>query len=60
MSSPTLPRQGLKRLLPAVGSPAYHVMLGCVALLVLGPLGGYAGGLAALSVGLYGLLRTLL
>ena len=33
--APTTPRW-----LPAIGSPAYHLMLAAVAIFVLGPLGG--------------------
>ena len=29
-----------RRWLPAIGSPAYHILLASVALLILGPLGG--------------------
>ena len=30
---------GLRRFLPPIGSPAYHLLLGGVAILLLGPLG---------------------
>ena len=30
---------GVRRFLPPIGSTAYHVLLGCVAILILGPLG---------------------
>ena len=30
----------MSRFLPRIGSPAYHLLLSCVAILILGPLGG--------------------
>jgi uncharacterized oligopeptide transporter (OPT) family protein len=44
---------GLKRFLPRIGSPAYHVMLAVVALLVLGPLGGISSAFMNFSIGFF-------
>ena len=42
-----------KRFLPRIGSPAYHVMLSCVAILILGPLGGVSAAFMNFSIGFY-------
>src|SRR5664280_2837168 len=44
---------GMKRFLPRLGSPAYHVMLTAVALLVLGPLGGISAAFMNFSIGFF-------
>lgn len=44
---------GLKRFLPRIGSPAYHVMLAAAALLVLGPLGGISAAFMNFSIGFF-------
>jgi len=43
----------LRRFLPRMGSPAYHVMLSCVAILILGPLGGISGAFMNFSIGFF-------
>src|SRR5208337_2228366 len=43
----------LRRLLPPIDSPAYHVMLGCVAIFVLGPLGGISAAFMNFSIGFF-------
>ena len=45
--------QGIKRYLPPVGSRAYHLMLGLVAILILGPLGGISAAFMNFSIGFY-------
>ncbi|HLP78511.1 MAG TPA: OPT/YSL family transporter, partial [Candidatus Paceibacterota bacterium] len=52
MASPA-PATGLKRFLPRIGSPAYHVMLSCVALFILGPLGGISAAFMNFSIGFF-------
>src|SRR2546422_256569 len=42
-----------KRFLPRIGSPAYHVMLSCVAILILGPLGGVSAAFMNFSIGFF-------
>jgi uncharacterized oligopeptide transporter (OPT) family protein len=44
---------GLKRILPAIGSPAYHLTLGAVAIFVLGPLGGVSAAFMNFSIGFF-------
>ncbi len=44
---------GLKRFLPAIGSPAYHVMLSVVAITILGPLGGISSAFMNFSIGFF-------
>ncbi|HEV7924554.1 MAG TPA: OPT/YSL family transporter [Verrucomicrobiae bacterium] len=39
--------------LPRIGSPAYHVMLSVVAILILGPLGGISAAFMNFSIGFY-------
>lgn len=43
----------LKRRLPKIGSPAYHVMLVLVAILILGPLGGISAAFMNFSIGFF-------
>src|SRR5580693_7670372 len=44
---------GLKHRMPALGSPAYHLMLAAAAILVLGPLGGIAAAFMNFSIGFF-------
>jgi len=41
------------RWLPRLGSPAYHVMLAAVAILILGPLGGVSSAFMVFSIGFF-------
>src|SRR5882724_10383681 len=47
------PGTGAKRFLPRIDSPAYHVMLSCVAILILGPLGGVSAAFMNFSIGFF-------
>ncbi len=42
-----------KRWLPRIGSPAYHLLLSCVAILILGPLGGISAAFMNFSIGIF-------
>ena len=42
-----------RRFLPRIGSPAYHVLLACAAILVLGPLGGISAAFMNFSIGFF-------
>jgi uncharacterized oligopeptide transporter (OPT) family protein len=42
-----------RRFLPRIGSPAYHVLLACVAILILGPLGGISAAFMNFSIGFF-------
>src|SRR6266566_2107825 len=42
-----------RRFLPRIGSPAYHVMLACVAIFILGPLGGISAAFMNFSIGFF-------
>lgn len=53
MAANTTTQAGLKRLLPRIGSPAYHVMLACVAIFILGPLGGVSAAFMNFSIGFF-------
>jgi uncharacterized oligopeptide transporter (OPT) family protein len=44
---------GLRRLLPPIGSPRYHLLLGCVAIFLLGPLGGVSAAFMNFSIGFF-------
>ncbi len=44
---------GRRRFLPAIGSPAYHIMLAVVALFILGPLGGISAAFMNFSIGFF-------
>src|ERR1043165_4137557 len=44
---------GSRRFLPKIGSPAYHVMLSLVAILILGPLGGISAAFMNFSIGFF-------
>lgn len=41
------------RFLPAIGSPAYHLLLGTVAICILGPLGGISAAFMNFSIGFF-------
>ena len=43
----------LRRLLPPIDSTAYHVLLGCVAIFILGPLGGISAAFMNFSIGFF-------
>jgi uncharacterized oligopeptide transporter (OPT) family protein len=47
------PPSASPRWLPRIGSPAYHVMLSAVAILILGPLGGISAAFMNFSIGFY-------
>ena len=42
-----------RRFLPRIGSPAYHLMLAGVAILILGPLGGISAAFMNFSIGFF-------
>jgi hypothetical protein len=42
-----------RRFLPRLGSPAYHVMLTCVAIIILGPLRGISAAFMNFSIGFF-------
>jgi hypothetical protein len=52
MSAPDRP-PGLRRLLPPIGSARYHLLLGCVAIFILGPLGGISAAFMNFSIGFF-------
>ena len=52
MSNQSAP-SGFKRFLPKIGSPAYHLMLAAVAILILGPLGGISAAFMNFSIGFF-------
>ena len=52
--TPTAPEtSGVRKFLPAIGSPAYHLMLAAVAILILGPLGGISAAFMNFSIGFF-------
>src|SRR3989304_1746343 len=53
MSAPNTDSTGLKRFLPPIGSPAYHLMLAAVAIFILGPLGGISAAFMNFSIGFF-------
>src|SRR5437899_3309492 len=53
MSLTTTAPSGFKKILPPIGSPAYHVMLSVVAIFILGPLGGISAAFMNFSIGFY-------
>src|SRR5512137_2626410 len=53
MAEPNTAPTGLKRFLPRIGSPGYHVLLGAVAIFVLGPLGGISAAFMNFSIGFF-------
>ena len=52
MSAPDRPA-GLRRFLPPIGTPRYHLLLGCVAIFLLGPLGGVSAAFMNFSIGFF-------
>jgi hypothetical protein len=44
---------GLRRLLPPIDTPAYYILLGAVAILILGPLGGVTAAYMNFSLGFF-------
>ncbi len=44
---------GLKRFLPRIGSPGYHLLLAAVAIFILGPLGGISAAFMNFSIGFF-------
>ena len=46
-------RSGLRRFLPRIGSPGYHILLSAVAILILGPLGGITASFMNFSIGFF-------
>src|SRR5947209_15037632 len=44
---------GFRRYLPRIGSPAYHILLSTVAILILGPLGGISAAFMNFSIGFF-------
>ena len=53
MSAPNTDSTGLKRFLPPIGSPGYHLMLAAVAIFILGPLGGISAAFMNFSIGFF-------
>ncbi|HYV27003.1 MAG TPA: OPT/YSL family transporter, partial [Candidatus Eisenbacteria bacterium] len=53
MPPTTAPPSGLKKFLPRIGSPAYHVLLAAVAIFILGPLGGISAAFMNFSIGFF-------
>ena len=53
MTSPAPQSAGLKRFLPRIGSPGYHLLLAAVAIFLLGPLGGISAAFMNFSIGFY-------
>ena len=49
LSSPSI----LRRLLPRIGSPGYHILLSAVAIFILGPLGGITASFMNFSIGFF-------
>ena len=47
------PSTGLRRYLPEIGTPAYHLMLAVVAICILGPLGGISAAFMNFSIGFF-------
>src|SRR5271167_738136 len=43
----------LRRFLPRIGSPGYHILLSTVAILILGPLGGISAAFMNFSIGFF-------
>jgi uncharacterized oligopeptide transporter (OPT) family protein len=43
----------LRKLLPPIDTPAYHILLGAIAIFILGPLGGITAGYMNFSLGFF-------
>src|SRR6266446_7248209 len=43
----------MKRFLPPIGTPAYHILLAAVAIFILGPLGGISAAFMNFSIGFF-------
>src|SRR3974377_2635846 len=43
----------IRKFLPPIGSPGYHVVLACVAIFILGPLGGISAAFMNFSIGFF-------
>src|SRR5271155_1569763 len=52
-SGDTFASSKARRFLPAIGTPAYHLMLACAAIFVLGPLGGISAAFMNFSIGFF-------
>src|SRR5215475_7617698 len=46
-------RTGFRRFLPAMNSPAYYILLGAIAIFILGPLGGITAAYMNFSLGFF-------
>ena len=46
-------KPAFSRLLPPIGSTGYHILLGCVAIFILGPLGGISAAFMNFSIGFF-------
>jgi hypothetical protein len=53
MTDDPSPSGGFKRFLPKLGSPGYHLMLSCIAIFILGPLGGISAAFMNFSIGFF-------
>ena len=53
MAAPDDVSTGVKRYLPRIGSPAYHILLATVAIFILGPLGGISAAFMNFSIGFF-------
>jgi len=53
MIDPTKPAAPAWHFLPRIGSPAYHLLLAGVAILILGPLGGISAAFMNFSIGFF-------
>jgi len=53
MHSPSPQPAGIRRLLPRIGSPGYHLLLSAVAIFILGPLGGISAAYMNFSIGFF-------
>ncbi len=51
--STSTPITGFRRHLPPIGSPAYYILLGAIAILILGPLGGITAAYMNFSLGFF-------
>jgi uncharacterized oligopeptide transporter (OPT) family protein len=49
----SVPAARRRRFLPAIGTPAYYILLGAVAILLLGPLGGVTAAYMNFSLGFF-------